>query len=181
MSIRFAAGLSGDVVFSSWSVSDESEMDVSHSNWTFVRSIFGFFLGLIFPDGFVRCCAVGFLFCVFACCVNFDLLLKVLNSFCGLNAFRFNDCWMMSRTIFGGERFGLVEICVPSVVELYFVVFFPETRGFTRGRCLYAAKSFSATGLHFPYTLGSGINARSSCLITRGCLPCSLIHAVYGE
>ena len=32
MSIRFAAGFSGDGVFSLRSVSDESEMDVSHSN-----------------------------------------------------------------------------------------------------------------------------------------------------
>ena len=32
MSIRFAAGLSGDSVFSFTSVSDESEMDVSHLN-----------------------------------------------------------------------------------------------------------------------------------------------------
>ena len=43
MSIRFAADLSGDGVFSFTFVSDESEMDVSHSNWTFDRSTFGFF------------------------------------------------------------------------------------------------------------------------------------------
>ena len=71
MSIRFAAGLSGDGVLSFRSVSDKSEMNVSHSTWIFDRSTFGFFLGLIFPDGFVRCCAVGFLFLLFCTLCEF--------------------------------------------------------------------------------------------------------------
>ena len=93
MSIHFAAGLSGDGVFSSWSVPDDSEMEVSHSNWIFVRSIFGFFLGVIFPDGFVCCCrcVFGSLFSCFGLCGRFGLLLKVLNSICGPKAFRFSD------------------------------------------------------------------------------------------
>ena len=73
----------------------------------------------------------------------------------------------------GDERFGLVEVVVLSVVVNWLMVFFPETRGFARGRCLYATKSFSAAG--------SGIKSRPSCLITRGCLPSSFIHAVCGE
>ena len=53
-SILFAAGcLLGDGVLWSRSVSDESEIDVSHSKWIFVRSTFDFFLGLILPCGSV--------------------------------------------------------------------------------------------------------------------------------
>ena len=56
LSIHFAAGFSGEGVFSSWYVSDDKEIEVSHSNWTFDKSSFGFILGLIFSDDFVCCC-----------------------------------------------------------------------------------------------------------------------------
>ena len=54
-------------------------------------------------------------------------------------------------------------------------------RGFALGKCLYAAKPFGTTGLHFPYTRGSGTKARPSCLNTCGCFPSSRIQAVWGE
>ena len=53
-SILLAAGcLSGDGDLWFRSVSDESEIEVSHSNWIFVRWTFDYFLGLILPCGIV--------------------------------------------------------------------------------------------------------------------------------
>ena len=43
ISILFAAGFFGDGVLRSLSVSEDKEIEVSRSNWTFVRSTFGFF------------------------------------------------------------------------------------------------------------------------------------------
>ena len=54
-------------------------------------------------------------------------------------------------------------------------------RGFALGKCLYAAKPFGTTGLHFQYTRGSGTKARPSCLNTCGCFPSFQIQAVWGE
>ena len=87
-----------------------------------------FILGLIFSDDFVCCCRWGFgsLASWFARCVSLGVLLKVLKIFCDPNAFRFSDCSMISWTVFGGDRLGLVV--VPSVVGFWLVASFPETR-----------------------------------------------------
>ena len=136
-SILLAAGcLFGDGVLWFRSVSDESEIEVSHSNWIFVRSTFDFFLGLILPRGIVfgrRCVDVSLLLRL-SRAFSFPLAVKGFNSFWGPRALRFNVCWMISCVVFGGGLFGLVIAFSPCVSLLG--VFLPETCGLALGRCL---------------------------------------------
>ena len=134
-SILLAAGcLLGDGVLWSRSVSDESEIDVSHSNWIVVGSAFDFFLGLILP------CGIDFAGrrCVFGLLLSraffwfFDA--NVDNSLCGPRARRFNVCCIISCVVFGGGFLGLVAdfAAVPPCAPML-GVFFPKIRGLALG------------------------------------------------
>ena len=89
---------------------------------------------------------------------------------CGPNVLRFSVCRIISSIFLGGLRLGLTD------VDSFCVVFFcslavwlevvfsgpfepvgfvgstlaAEIRGLALGKCLYATKSFTCAGLHFP-------------------------------
>ena len=54
--------------------------------------------------------------------------------------------------------------------------FAAETRDLAVGKCFVNYEVFIAFGLRSPNNIWSSIEDRPSCLITRGCLPASLIQ-----
>ena len=164
LSIFLAGGMCVDCVIS-WLTesSDDNEIDVSHSNSMCVLSL-PIFCGLPFPfrlgDFRILVAVVGFFggYC-------FEVINGALCMICCPSAFRFIVCRMSSSIFLGGFLLGLADIDEFSAVfrcslGACFLTFGPvgfecwapaaEIRGLALGKCLYATKSFSCAGLHFP-------------------------------
>ena len=164
LSIYLAGGMCGDCVIS-WLTesSDDNEIDVSHSNSMCVLSL-RIFSGLPFPfrlgDLRLLVAVGGFLGGCF-----FDVVDVALCIICCPSAFRFMVCRMSSSIFLGGFLLGLADVddfsavfccslgaCFWTFGPVGFECWAPaaEIRGLALGKCLYATKSFSCAGLHFP-------------------------------
>ena len=72
-------------------------------------------------------------------------------------------------------------ICLACSRSIWVFSIETEKRGLALGKYLYATKFLRAARLRLPYTLGSVMKARQSCLMTIDCFPSSRIQAVCGE